>query len=51
MLPLLYLRDKRNRNLIKNLLVLPLEGKFFGHTDLDRLITQIWPVTLSEIFT
>ena len=35
------IRGKENKNLIKNLSVLPLEGKFFGHTGLDRLITQI----------
>ena len=35
---------------MKNLLVLPLERKYFGDTGQDRLYTQIWPATLSEIF-
>ena len=45
MIPSLYLQDKGNGNLIKNLSVLPLEGL----TEITQM-TQIWPVTLSEIF-
>ena len=38
-IPSSYFRDKGNENLLKNLSVLPIEGKFFCHTGLDGLIT------------